>query len=113
MNLQTIEENTLLIVVVEIEVDPSHQEELAFALAENVDRYLKEYEGFVSAAFHISDDGLRVINYAKWRSESDWEKFRLSNDKGQLEREGILARCGAKGIGARSYRVIRVVNGHE
>jgi len=36
---------------------------------------LKDEPGFMGAALHKSTDGTRVINYAHWRSEADFENF--------------------------------------
>jgi heme-degrading monooxygenase HmoA len=36
---------------------------------------VKEEPGFIGAALHKSTDGARVINYAHWRSESDFGSF--------------------------------------
>ena len=36
---------------------------------------VKERPGFIGAALHRSTDGTRVINYAQWRSEEDFERF--------------------------------------
>jgi heme-degrading monooxygenase HmoA len=36
---------------------------------------VKDQPGFIAAALHKSTDGTRVINYAHWRSEADFENF--------------------------------------
>lgn len=36
---------------------------------------LKEDPGFIGAALHKSVDGARVINYAHWRSQADFDNF--------------------------------------
>jgi len=38
---------------------------------------VKDEPGFMGAALHKSTDGTRVINYAHWRSEADFDNFRL------------------------------------
>jgi heme-degrading monooxygenase HmoA len=36
---------------------------------------MKDEPGFMGAALHKSKDGARVINYAHWRSETDFDNF--------------------------------------
>ena len=36
---------------------------------------VKDEPGFIGAALHKSKDGTRVINYAHWRSEADFDNF--------------------------------------
>ena len=36
---------------------------------------VKDEPGFIGAALHKSTDGTRVINYAHWRSEADFNNF--------------------------------------
>jgi len=36
---------------------------------------VKQEAGFIAAALHKSTDGTRVINYAQWRSEADFDNF--------------------------------------
>lgn len=36
---------------------------------------VKEEPGFIGTALHKSADGTRVVNYAQWRSEADFDSF--------------------------------------
>lgn len=36
---------------------------------------IKDEPGFVGAALHKSADGVRVVNYAHWRSQADFDAF--------------------------------------
>jgi heme-degrading monooxygenase HmoA len=36
---------------------------------------VKDEPGFIGAALHKSTDGTRVINYAHWRSQTDFDSF--------------------------------------
>lgn len=36
---------------------------------------IKDEPGFIGAALHKSTDGVRVINYAHWRSQADFDAF--------------------------------------
>ncbi|MEU9416928.1 antibiotic biosynthesis monooxygenase family protein [Streptomyces sp. NPDC048272] len=53
-------------------VAPEHQQELTDLLARATEETMKHRPGFVSATFHASQDGRRVINYAQWESEEHY-----------------------------------------
>lgn len=36
---------------------------------------VKGEPGMLGAALHRSRDGTRVVNYAQWQSDADWERF--------------------------------------
>ena len=56
------------------ETKPEQQQEL-------IDQWIRFIEevtgepGMIGAALHRSTDGTRVVNYAQWRSEEDFENF--------------------------------------
>ncbi len=60
-------------------VDPDHQQELIDILAEAT-TVMVEMDGFISANLHRSADGRRVVNYAQWRSKTDYDAM-LANPK--------------------------------
>lgn len=49
-------------------VRPERQQQLIDNLREFIDTYVKPLHGFLSASVHKSEDGVRVINYAQWKS---------------------------------------------
>lgn len=55
------------------EVDPEVQRELLDVLIEATEQVMRHRTGFVSANLHTSLDGTRVVNYAQWRSEADFQ----------------------------------------
>ncbi len=62
---------------------------------------VKDEPGFIGAALHKSTDGTRVINYAHWRSQADFDGF--------LKRHGAdFARLGqnASRIDPHTYEVV-------
>ncbi|UFP94020.1 antibiotic biosynthesis monooxygenase family protein [Gloeobacter morelensis] len=67
--------NGLTTAIIIFAVEPSRQADL---LA-NIERFLMatvQYQaGFVSATLHKSLDGARVVNYAQWRTEADYDAF--------------------------------------
>lgn len=73
--MPTIEADRFFTVLVEFEVDPDHQKELIDGIADQVEQHFQSYAGFISASFHASHDGRRVINYAQWRSKEAWSAF--------------------------------------
>ena len=67
-------EGNLVTVINVFETKPEQQQEL-------IDQWIRFVEevagepGMIGAALHRSTDGTRVINYAQWRSEEDFESF--------------------------------------
>lgn len=54
-------------------VKPENQEELIGLLDQATERVMRSRPGFISANIHRSLDGKHVVNYAQWRSKSDFE----------------------------------------
>lgn len=54
-------------------VPPERQGELVSLLADATEETMRHLPGFVSANIHRSRDGERVVNYAQWESEADFE----------------------------------------
>jgi quinol monooxygenase YgiN len=54
-------------------VRPENQAELIGVLEEATEQVMRFRPGFVSANIHKSLDGRRVVNYAQWRSQADFE----------------------------------------
>lgn len=103
--MPTIHENQFFTPIIEFEVEPEQQQALIDALvqplgtriADEVERYFTRYAGFVSASFHASDDGRRVINYTQWLSKEDWTASgRTSNtDEASAAILEVIKRYGA------------------
>jgi hypothetical protein len=51
--------------IVQFDVAPEQQQALIDGIAEEVECRFTGYDGLVSANFHASEDGRRVINYAQ------------------------------------------------
>lgn len=62
-------------VIVVIDVDPERQEELLGQITRFVETTVLQQPGFLSSSLHASVDGRRIINYALWRSQADYERF--------------------------------------
>jgi quinol monooxygenase YgiN len=54
-------------------VRPENQDELVDILEEATEQVMRFRPGFLSANIHKSLDGKRVVNYAQWRSQADFE----------------------------------------
>ena len=59
-------------------VEPDDQERLIRVLEEGTKSLFSRQPGYISASFHKSKDGRRVINYGQWRSPKDIEAFRMN-----------------------------------
>ena len=57
-------------------VRPENQQKLVDMLVEATDETMKKMPGFVSASIHRSLDGTKVVNYAQWRSKTDFDAMR-------------------------------------
>jgi quinol monooxygenase YgiN len=57
-------------------VRPENQQKLVDMLVEATDKAMKKLPGFISASIHRSLDGTKVVNYAQWRSKTDFDAMR-------------------------------------
>jgi quinol monooxygenase YgiN len=109
--MPTITENQFFTVLIEFEVDPFQQQAFVDAIADQVEQHFKSYAGFVSASFHASEDGKRVVNYAQWHSKEAWQdSFQVSGrDQVQIAIDEVINRYGVKPLTVEPFRVDRVV----
>jgi len=63
-------------------VKPEDQHQLVQLLIDATEQTMKHLPGFVSASIHRSLDGKKVINYAQWRSQKDFEAMRQNPKAG-------------------------------
>lgn len=87
-------------------VDPARQEELATLLADVTDQTMRSRPGFVSANIHLSLDGTRVVNYAQWRTEADFQAM-LADPEARIH----MAQCSE--IASADPRLYRVGSVHH
>lgn len=71
INIST--ENKVATLINVFTVEPENQQRLVDMLIEATEKTMKKMPGFVSANIHKSADGVRVVNYAQWRSREDFE----------------------------------------
>ena len=67
-------EGNLVTLINVFETKPEQQQVLLDQLSRFAES-VKEEPGMIGAALHRSTDGMRVINYAQWRSEEDLDRF--------------------------------------
>ena len=82
-------EGNLVTLINVFETKPEQQQALIDQWIRFVEE-VKEEPGMIGAALHRSIDGTRVINYAQWRSEEDFENF-VRKYREQMEARRPLA----------------------
>ena len=93
-----------------LQATADHRAKFWGGVADEVERRFKRFAGFVSASFHASEDGRRVINYGQWRSKEDWSSARASgDDESATVITEVVSHCGAKSVKLDNFRVARVV----
>jgi quinol monooxygenase YgiN len=70
--------NEVITVIFSLATEPARQQELIDLMIEALETTTKHQQGFVSASLHKSLDGTRVLNYAQWRSQSEYAAFAQS-----------------------------------
>ncbi len=72
--MATISKDNKVVTLINVfTVEPENQQKLVDFLVEATETTMKNITGFVSANIHKSLDGVRVTNYAQWRSKEDFE----------------------------------------
>lgn len=66
--------NDVITVIIIFAVEPERQQELVDTIIEFLEA-VKHQPGFVSSSIHKSIDGVRVMNYAQWKSQEDYQAF--------------------------------------
>ena len=102
------EQNQVYTVLVVFTVAPEHQRALAEAIVPEVERWVRHCPGFISASFHLSTDGTRVVNYAQWTTKEAWQAFTRHPEQAVLGERIRSAGQGASADG-HGYSVYRVL----
>jgi quinol monooxygenase YgiN len=66
-------QNNVVTLINVFSVAPEHQQPLLDLLVHATREVMAKQAGFVSANFHKSVDGTRVVNYAQWASKESFE----------------------------------------
>jgi quinol monooxygenase YgiN len=56
-------------------VEPANQQQVLDLLVEMNTKIYKQQPGYVSANFHKSLDGVKVVNYSQWRSLEEFNRL--------------------------------------
>lgn len=67
--------NDVITAIIIFAVEPEKQQELIDTIIEFLETVVKHQPGFVSSSIHKSIDGLRVMNYAQWKTQQDYQAF--------------------------------------
>lgn len=70
--------NDVVTVIFSFAVEPERQQELVDMIIDALETTTKHQPGFVSASLHKSLDGVRVFNYAQWKTQAEYEAFAQS-----------------------------------
>jgi len=76
--------NDVITVIIIFAVEAERQQELVDTIVEFLESAVKYQPGFVSASIHKSLDGLRVMNYAQWKTQEDYKAF-INNSEVQSQ----------------------------
>ena len=87
-------------------VAPERQQQLVDTLVETTEGLIKKLPGFVSASFHKSLDGTRVVNYAQWENKAAFDSV-MQNTQARA-RMGLAQELGQSD--GHFYTVSRVVD---
>ncbi len=88
--MTTISKDNKVVTLVNVfTVEPENQQKLVDLLAEATEKTIKNASGFVSVNIHKSLDGVRVVNYAQWKSREDIEAM-SKNPEAQAHMKPIM-----------------------
>jgi C-6 monooxygenase len=89
--------------------NPDAHTPLLDLLSSEVEQWVRYRPGFLSANYHVSTDGARIVNYAQWASEEAYrDSFRSNPNAGSL-REAITAIDGVDGLEMVAYTLAKSV----
>jgi heme-degrading monooxygenase HmoA len=85
----TIDANNGVVTLVNIfQVAPEDQQR-ALDILFKATEYIETLPGFVSASFHRTADGTRIINYAQWKDEASWRAM-LGDEEARGHIAGLM-----------------------
>jgi quinol monooxygenase YgiN len=82
MSQISVADNELVTLINVFNVEPQNQDKLIKLLERATEEVMKHQPGFISANIHHSLDGVRVVNYAQWKSKEAFENM-LQNPEAQ------------------------------
>ena len=100
------QDNNVVTLINVFTVEPENQQKVVDMLIEATEKTMKNMPGFVSANIHKSADGVRVTNYAHWRSEEDYAAM-LQNPEAMEHMKPIMEMAT---FDAHTYEVVDCVS---
>lgn len=88
---------SLLTVLSEYEVTPDECDRLAQEMTSFFKGRVKGEVGFISANLHTTLDKKKIVNYAQWKSEEDYQKY-LANGDLQNEAKFFSSKLGNESL---------------
>jgi quinol monooxygenase YgiN len=64
--------------IVVLTARPEQRQQLLDYVTRETKEHLRHLPGFVSASFHTSDDGTRIVEYIQWASRATYEAARAT-----------------------------------
>ena len=105
--MTTISKDNKVVTLINVfTVEPENQQRLVDMLIEATEKTMRGLSGFVSANIHKSADGVRVANYAQWRSRQDFEAM-LKNPEARAHMKPIM---GIAKFDAHLYEVVESIS---
>jgi heme-degrading monooxygenase HmoA len=75
--MPTISKGNALVSLINVfTVEAANQQKVVDMLFEATEKTMKALPGFISANVHRSLDGVRVVDYAQWKSQKEFEAMR-------------------------------------
>jgi len=99
-------ENNIVTLINVFTVEAENQQKLVDLLVEATEKTMKNVPGFISASIHKSSDGVRVTNYAQWRSPQDFAAM-LKNPEAQTHMKAITEIAA---YDAHTYKVVESIS---
>src|SRR5438552_3451680 len=97
-------DNELITLINVFSVEPRNQDKLIKILEKATEDVMRYLQGFVSANIHSSLDGVRVVNYAQWKSKEDFENMLQSPEAQKHMNEALSVSTSEPHL----YRVVSV-----
>ncbi|MET7832469.1 antibiotic biosynthesis monooxygenase [Micromonospora sediminicola] len=98
------------IAIVTLRTDgPEQQRQLLDLLVPDVQEWVRHCPGFISANYHVSTDGTRLVNYAQWVSEEAYRESFKRNPRAGALRAALAAIPGVQGPEMTGYTLARSI----
>lgn len=94
--------------LIRFELAEGQAEGLIAAVTGELEDWIADLDGFVSATFHAAEDGAVMVNYAEWRDTDAFQTF-LDHPRQQTLRQAI-GRFSPRAVTTDALTVIRRID---